>query len=265
MSRGPRFRDTNLEGADLSQSYCSSSDFRDARLHTANLSGAMLNNANLAAVDLAGVKLNGAELEQANFTDSKLIGANLTGARLRHANLRGSDLSSADVSAADLRSADLDIAQVGGIIYSRKTRFRGCRVNSCYGSARFKRFAEDQDYIEEFREAHAWSFYAWRALCDCGRSLLLVFAWCLLLTVCFGVLFFSQGEAAFAISHRETMHWNLFTTIYYSVVTFTTLGFGDITPRTPAAAMAVMVEVVIGYLMLGILISILANKIASRS
>jgi hypothetical protein len=49
------------------------------------------------------------------------------------------------------------------------------------------------------------------------------------------------------------------------VVTFTTLGFGDIKPVTNEAAWWVMAEVIAGYIMLGGLISILANKLARRS
>jgi hypothetical protein len=53
--------------------------------------------------------------------------------------------------------------------------------------------------------------------------------------------------------------------LYYSGVTFTTLGFGDINPRTELAAGLVMTEVTMGYIMLGGLISILANKLGRRS
>jgi hypothetical protein len=53
--------------------------------------------------------------------------------------------------------------------------------------------------------------------------------------------------------------------IYYSVVTFTTLGFGDIVPKTNLAALLVMAEVILGYVMLGGLISIFATKLARRS
>ena len=73
------------------------------------------------------------------------------------------------------------------------------------------------------------------------------------------------GEDAFFISNKGTLGWGLFTTLYYSVVTFTTLGFGDVTPLTRLSATIVMIEVVVGYLMLGILISILATKVARRS
>ncbi|MCB2187666.1 MAG: hypothetical protein KQJ78_14690 [Deltaproteobacteria bacterium] len=52
--------------------------------------------------------------------------------------------------------------------------------------------------------------------------------------------------------------------LYFSVVTFTTLGFGDITPITWVASLLVMVEVVIGYIMLGGLISIFATLLVKR-
>ncbi len=52
---------------------------------------------------------------------------------------------------------------------------------------------------------------------------------------------------------------------YYSVVTFTTLGFGDVIPTTQVAAYWVMAEVILGYIMLGGLISIFANKVARQS
>ena len=57
----------------------------------------------------------------------------------------------------------------------------------------------------------------------------------------------------------------LFSFIYYSIVTFTTLGFGDIVPRTGCLQFWVMFEVLLGYIMLGGLISIFANRLARRS
>lgn len=53
--------------------------------------------------------------------------------------------------------------------------------------------------------------------------------------------------------------------VYYSLVTFTTLGFGDIVPKTGWGMFWVTVEVVLGYIMLGGLISIFATKLARRS
>ena len=52
--------------------------------------------------------------------------------------------------------------------------------------------------------------------------------------------------------------------LYFSVVTFTTLGFGDLSPLTVAGQVVLIVHITIGYLGLGALLSILATKFASR-
>ena len=55
------------------------------------------------------------------------------------------------------------------------------------------------------------------------------------------------------------------TPFYYSIVTYTTLGFGDVTPASVAGMLVVAAEVICGYVTLGLLIAILANKVARRA
>jgi len=265
VRRGPRFRDADLRNARLVGAHCYISDFTGANLAGAQLAGVVLERAKLADTDLSALDFSGANLGQADLRRCNLSDANLRGANLVHATMEEATLSRADVSGAALQSANLANAKVDGIRYDRKARFQGIRVDSCYGSSRFKRHAQDQDFIEEFKAAHPYYYALWRGLTDCGRSMTRVVAWSATLAVFFGLVFYSLGREAFALSHPDTLPWSLFSMIYYSVVTFTTLGFGDITPRTPLAATVVMVEVVTGYLMLGILISILATKVARRS
>jgi hypothetical protein len=50
--------------------------------------------------------------------------------------------------------------------------------------------------------------------------------------------------------------------MYFSVVTFSTLGFGDIIPCSTAAFVLTGLEVFTGYFMMGGLISIFATKLA---
>jgi hypothetical protein len=49
------------------------------------------------------------------------------------------------------------------------------------------------------------------------------------------------------------------------LVTYTTLGYGDVTANSLIGEMLVISEVVVGYFTLGLLLSILANTIARRS
>jgi len=265
MRRGPKFKDADLQDANLDNTYCYISDFSGAHLSGASLAGALLERANLADNNLTGINFQGANLNDANLQRSDLSQCDLRRAQLVHGNLQRARLSSANLGGANLQAANLADAKVDNIRYSRKTLFRGIRVASCYGSSRFRRFAQDQDFIEEFKDAHPFSYYIWLGLTDCGRSMLRVVLWSLSLALLFGVIYFLLGEQAFEVSNKDSLSWGLFTTVYYSVVTFTTLGFGDITPRTPLAAGLVMLEVIVGYLMLGILISILATKVARRS
>jgi len=53
---------------------------------------------------------------------------------------------------------------------------------------------------------------------------------------------------------------NHFSPFYYSIVTFTTLGYGDITPNNLAAQVYSVFEVFIGYVMLGVLLTVFSRK-----
>ena len=263
--RGPKFKEADLTDALFVETYCYRSDFSGAKLIRTNFSQSYLSDADLRGANLSGNDLSEAVLVNAHLEGSNLSRANLSEAQMVHVNLSRSRMSGADITGANLEAANLADAEVGGIRYDRKGRYRGIRVASCYGSSRFKRFAQDQDFIEELKDAHPVYYYLWLLVTDCGRSLLRVFCWSLGLVLMFGVSFYGLGEESFSVANKDSLGWNLFTVIYYSLVTFTTLGFGDITPRTPLAASLVMMEVVLGYLMLGMLISILADKVARRS
>jgi len=169
--------------------------------------------------------------------------------------------------------------------YNRRTKFNAIRVENCHGNAQFKRFAQDQDFIEEIRgrplpwkkwkSKELWLnfrdlwwrkllYSLWLVFADCGRTPWYWLSWAIFFAVGFGFVFFYHlGPSAFHV--KPPLPETLGTMIYYSVVTFTTLGFGDITPKTPAAAYWVMAEVILGYVMLGGLISILMTKLARRS
>jgi hypothetical protein len=73
----------------------------------------------------------------------------------------------------------------------------------------------------------------------------------------FGSIYSRFSESFFIANNRNATD---FTFYYYSVVTFTTLGFGDVVPKDLWAEIAVTAEVITGYIMLGGLISIFATK-----
>lgn len=252
-------RDASLRGAHLEGVHLSSADLSGADLTEAHLNEAVLCGADLAAADLTAADLRGADLEGAELSNANLQRADLTGA-----NLQEADLASADLRRARLELANLERSNVTSVKYNRWARYRAIRVATCWGSPRFRRFAQDQEYLEEFKRLrwHKPLYWVWLVLSDCGRSFALWAAWSAAMAFWFGWVYHGLGPGAFNVSH---LPWSFRTATYYSVVTFTTLGFGDVVPRTPQAANWVMAEVVVGYFMLGGLVSILATRLARRS
>ncbi len=262
-------RGADLSGANLQRAKLSEANLQDAKLWYANLQGANLSGpnpdlsgANLQRADLSGANLQDSHLRRAYLQGAKLPLANLKGAFLVRANLQGADLSGSKLYGANLWQADLNQVNMYFVKFDSTTRCRSLRGKDFYGSPVFKRFVEDSDYLEDFKRRHPAIYWIWFVLSDCGRSIGLWAAWSLAFAVFFAHVFYSLGPGAMKVAD---LPWNFSTVVYYSVVTFTTLGFGDVVPTTNAAAWWVMAEVITGYVMLGGLISIFANKLARRS
>jgi hypothetical protein len=288
--------EVDLTGADLFQA-----NLRQANLKMAVLAGCDATGVNLAGADLYKVDLSGSFLTEAKLGGAYLAGANLSGADVRGANLTGANLSEADLAASDFSSADLSGATLArarsvgadfsysnlsdmnaveldyGSFRSMEGRFYGVRgLESCFGNALFVRDARDQDYLATLRRdidrtpgplarrVKSALFRAW-SLIDYGRSLArpTLYAFCLAMS--FGVLYSLDMWLGWGLmDYSGTAHSPL-TPFYYSIVTYTTLGFGDITPIHWLGEVVIIGEVVLGYLTLGLLLSILANVVARRS
>jgi voltage-gated potassium channel Kch len=98
----------------------------------------------------------------------------------------------------------------------------------------------------------------WWITSDCGRSFTRWALWTVLVAALFAGLYALVG-----VDYGD--HETFLSPLYFSVVTLTTLGFGDVLPASTAGQMLVMIEVVIGYVALGGLLSIFANKMARRA
>ena len=262
-----------LSGVVLGNANLKRANLRYADLKDAVMSGAQLNGANLFVAKAQKASLGSASLEHCNLSSSDLHGAYLSKANLRMANLSAANLSQANLWDADLRGAllnrvNLEGAHVSGVKFLRSSlqlAYQGIRVDTCHGSQVFKSFARDQDYIEELRNSGRKGnmiFWIWWSLADCGRSIARWAAWSFFLAILFAAIYYVLGPSHISV---DKLPFSFASMAYYSVVTFTTLGFGDIKPASEAGALVVTMEVITGYMMLGGLISIMATKVARRS
>lgn len=293
---GVNLDDADLSGADLFQSNLSGANLKMATLAGADLSGADLSNAALYKADLSKAVLLQAILSHGDFRATNLIGADLRGVRatgtdfsesrmvganLKQALLDSSVLSLADVTNTNLTHADLSQADLTSLKYgswhSMRGHFYGIRgLDSCFGNALFVRDAKDQDYLDtlendiletESNVHRAWKrswFKVWSVF-DYGRSLVKAGLLGLSIVTFFSLIYSLDIALGWGLIEYPVRAEGWLSPWYFSVVTYTTLGFGDITPRSSLGQAVVIVEVVLGYLTLGLLLSILANKVARRS
>ncbi len=296
--RGVMLSGVDLSGADLSEADLSDAVLMGASLSDATLYRARLDRAELARADLAGANLAGAscvragfggaelsgacltelEGEGASFTAADLSGVDLRAARLGAARFRGAILRGVDATRVDLRAADLEDARVDGATFNdadlRESKLLGIRgfesgswlgtdlrdVNFV-GAYLFRRFVNDQNYLAEFRgrgPLERAMYYVWWLTSDCGRSVLRWGACTAMICLAFG---FAYNFVALDYGDHET--W--LSPYYFSVVTLTTLGYGDVLPGSVVAQFLCVAEVICGYVMLGGMLAIFSNKLARRA
>ncbi len=270
--------DAVLDGAVLFEADLSSAELFGASLDGADLTGsrarwtgfgsARLVNARCEGADFAEATFSRAHLDHANLQAANLAGARLVTASLQHTDLTSAQLDSADLSGsnvahASFRGASLRNARLAGVVGHTTCDWIGVDLRGAdtNGARLLKRFVDDVNFVEEFRSqsgANRILYWLWWITSDCGRSVARWSSWIVVLAVGFSGVY-----TQLPIHYGDHETW--LSPLYFSVVTLTTLGYGDVLPMSVSAQVAVMTEVLCGYVMLGALISIFADKFARRA
>jgi uncharacterized protein YjbI with pentapeptide repeats len=253
---GVNANEANFSDADFGISFCSSIDFSNKIENTVQFKRTKINNAWISSACFSNAFMSEVEMSETTLSKSKFIRTNLSKSELNKSNL-----SQADLTGVNLENSNLENVNFFDATFTREGKYRGIRLQGSYGSARFERFAKDQNYLEEIKSSGFRGkilYNLWNIIADCGRTPYRWLLWSSIIIFGFGALY-STYPLIKGGNHTP------FTPYYFSIVTFTTLGFGDVTPTNLAGEILVAFEVVIGYVMMGGLISIMATIIARRA
>ncbi|MBN2724620.1 MAG: pentapeptide repeat-containing protein [Deltaproteobacteria bacterium] len=219
--------------------------------------GACVRNCTFSKSIIADCDFSMADLYESRMMECRFCGTDFTNADLRRVNFSFSSFDYTVLRESDLRESSLSYVSDFETADWFATDFRNINFVGAY---QLRRFIIDQNYLEEFKRKSFFNrivFYFWLISSDCGRSMI---RW-VLLTV--GVaLVFSFLYATVAIDYGFHRTW--MSPLYFSFVTLTTLGFGDIVPISVPAQVLVIIEVLTGYGLLGGALAIFSNKIARR-
>jgi len=288
---GADLRNANLSSVDLHGAEFAECDCRRASFSRSELVGAIFTYSDLrktqfdsadmtacvfSRVDMTGARLSNAILDSTSFYEVNLADANVTGVlfyktasfcRINAATCFGHPLFKRYAEDQDYIASRIDEIKIERFLNSKNlSRLRqDIASNSAESPIKLRGKLSDQlrlRYWEPLRlGAHEVWLWLWARI-DYGRSFSRVALMAAVLSIVFGVAY-STGDMLH-FDEGVTPNW-WYTPFYYSIVTYTTLGFGDVTPKSEWGQVLVTIEVILGYLTLGLLISILANKVARRS
>jgi len=261
-------RGARLDGVRLSnpeQGY----DLRRANLLRASLCGARLFNINLEGSDLLKADLSGANLNQAKLRDANLLGAVFDGASLEQVEW-GDGLAQevkGDVAEKSGNTAEArDLFQEAEEIYRNLSRaYDSAGLSEAAGDFFQKRMIMRRRLMPTWSWARAWSKIV--DLCSgygenpervvaSSFSLILLCASAYFIIGVEGPDHHIQFDYHASFSENAT---NFLNCIYFSVVTFTTLGYGDITPRGLAEALSAL-EAFTGAFMMALFVAVFSKK-----
>ena len=300
---GCNFSGCEMSRCNLSEARCPSANFDGATLYEARLDraeflGSTFRKANLTECSAIKTGFGMTDLTESNFFKANLEDATLVDAELRLADFRAAkmtrcrlleaDLEQTDLMQADLKEADLCETNLDGANF-RHTSLRGAHLRDARGYTKadwigadirnidftgaylLRQHIIDENFLYEFRRQSKltkYVYYVWKWTSDCGRSLTRWGLFLLLNVVFFALIYWGLDQAlpegASHLKNIDNLEGGFIRYLYYSVVTFTTLGYGDVSPTTSIGQGVLIVHITIGYLGLGALLSILATKFASR-
>lgn len=271
-----------------------------ANLSGIDLSGLRLSDCILYCIVLTHSNLDDSTFSSLDLIETRLGGASIRNARLQQLRFQNSHMTEADVSGTFLNVVQLDDSTVSSslrytevgylhllrllayALFNQHTKFHqvGSRKHTDFllnsttnltlpESKPFKTYVTWYQFVmKRLREFNTLSFperflfsmslvftKAW-------RSYSVLALWGALSVVTFALYFHTHTEQ---FEHFQgEMDGTFLTALYFSVVTFATLGYGDITPKAGIGQIIVMAEVILGYITLGCFAFLIGHKVGER-
>jgi hypothetical protein len=263
--RGADLHDVNLTFGDTTRNV----NLKHADLSRANLTDAHLFNADFRGANLMKAHLGGANLNNAHFEDANLLGAELEGARLERVRW-GRHLHQESLAHRAHREGREEEAL--NLYAEAEEVYRYLiRVNESLGHNAMAGHYYHKEKVMRRMQMRPWSReWAWSKLvdllCGYGEETDRVIAFSLLVILGCAVGYFLLGvhgpEGPLVFNSSLGLARNLYTLgdcIYYSVITFTTVGYGDITPIGFARPLA-MLEAFTGAFSISLFVVVFVRK-----
>lgn len=270
------FADTSLVGADFTGANVNGADFSEADLTLATLAGLSGIDTDFSNTNLEGAIFSNADLRRATLEDARLSGAVLDDVHISNETAFSNEtiyerdgIQPKLGSDHSLEASSWAYRQLQRI-YSENSLPRLARQSYVREKDARRRLAWVQ---RDLRKAIISELSRWVTLYGTSpyrillTSLLVITVSAILYPLTGGIQEINAGEnIGYSISNpeRAPQWWVstvLFKSFYFSVVTFATLGYGDIQPIGSTARLLAGVETILGSLLTALLVFVLARLV----
>lgn len=266
------FEDADLSRADLSKSHMKYNNLIGSSLRNANLSEAVLYRVRLKNADLEYANLSGADLREANLTGAKLYQTLLTDARINDLTTFD-ELCSYEQEPFAPYDTPADRFDGAAWVYRRLETLH--ERNAMSLQAREYHVRKKEAMRKKFKQDGNYGRYAAatanRYLSYHGESLSHVMLASAVVILASGLLYpfiggVKDGGTVYQTTLMElpTVHGMaaLARGLYFSIITFTTIGYANVAPNGPWSRVLVGIESLLGAILVALFVYVLGRRVA---
>lgn len=284
--QGAHLHSASLGAADLSHTNLVNTDLTDAILGSADFTGAHLNGADMTNADLRAAVMTDADLRSTLLIQTDIRRTTFERAELYHTvfeNTRIDDTTSfGDECAYENLEAEIDTGDTGIDDSAEAATWVYRRLETLHeDNAMADRARHYHIRKEEAQRRQHWqdgNYLRWavgtanRYLTKHGESLAHILGWSAVVIVGSSLLYpFVGGIIDGGQRYRLTELTQLFTpeglttlarSLYFSTITFSTIGYANVSPAGAGSRVLVGVESLLGALLMALFVFVLARRVA---
>jgi hypothetical protein len=282
---GTNLQKTKLESANLEKAHFGKANLKNAFLKGSNLRGAYLRGAILENTILFKSCLQSADMIGANLQNAKLWSSNLQGAKLLRANLKNAgfnektilhdvNLYQCQIDNSTLKFADNQLDKK--VIQEKNNDYKKAKevyrnLKNYFIQEGIYNISGEYYYRERLMETkYNWKekkYLKWignmflKLVAGYGERPLRVLIWWagIILGYSF-IYYFYNGIYIRMANNIASFNPKFLEALYFSIVTFTTLGFGDLAPKPGFFQLFASFEALLGAIFMAMFIYVFARK-----
>jgi len=266
-----------LKLADMKNAKLVNADLSNTDLTRADFSGASLYGVNLEGANLFKTNLEGANLKSANMKNCNMLGADFTNTRLNNVDFGADNKAINEIEAESaLSSGNIDLAnekykESEDIYRALKMSLQSQSLGEDAGKIFLREMIvkrKQLPLLSPLRIAHKFAHLAFGYGEKIGNILYSIITVIIISAIFYGIEGVSYGDYTLGFWGDVEQFGGILNVIgnllYFSVVVFSTVGFGEILPIGPLGKSIMMVEGIAGGLILSIFMIAVYRQLMDR-